>query len=303
MRIELQQQLYAIDPIFFMQKDWDMTKTCMCWGIECGDGWFEPIKKFVMGVSQLNKIAASVGMAIVASQIKSKWADFTCYWNIMPLDESNSAELDEQQQAIVDGVYWLMDAAVDACENECSKTCEICGKSSPFEDEVIACGSWLTVKCLDCAQKQQREEGIITNARDGFMFLSPFAKCGIVVDGVKYPTFIGAYYGKLYPQYKTLFASIFEPRDAQNVAVELGLCKADDGCLPIMEELLKARYNENNRERSGLLSTKGLQIKLFNRGHENFWGECTCPVCRKQSNSTNNYGKLLMKVRDELLNG
>ncbi len=70
MNKSLEEQIYAIDPVFFRQKDLDMSQTCMCWGIECGDGWFEPIKKFVECVALLNKMYQPFGVAIVADQIK-----------------------------------------------------------------------------------------------------------------------------------------------------------------------------------------------------------------------------------------
>jgi hypothetical protein len=42
MKEELQSKLYADFPELFKEKDLPMTETCMCWGIECGDGW-EPV--------------------------------------------------------------------------------------------------------------------------------------------------------------------------------------------------------------------------------------------------------------------
>ena len=40
MKAELQQKLYENYPEIFKQKDLDMTQTAMCWGIDCGDGWY-----------------------------------------------------------------------------------------------------------------------------------------------------------------------------------------------------------------------------------------------------------------------
>ena len=108
MNKSFEEQIYAIDPVFFRQQDLDMTQTCMCWGIECGDGWFEPIKRFVECVALLNKMCQPFGVAIVADQIKSKWADFTCYWNIVPLDEDDNSNNENDRQ--IDNIYHLMDA-------------------------------------------------------------------------------------------------------------------------------------------------------------------------------------------------
>jgi len=41
-KTELQEKLYADYPELFQESKLDMTQTCMCWGIECSDGW-EPI--------------------------------------------------------------------------------------------------------------------------------------------------------------------------------------------------------------------------------------------------------------------
>ena len=43
MKAELQDKLYADYPSIFIQKDLDMTQTAMCWGISCGDGWYDLI--------------------------------------------------------------------------------------------------------------------------------------------------------------------------------------------------------------------------------------------------------------------
>lgn len=42
MNEELQNKLYQDFPELFQESKLDMSQTCMCWGIECGDGW-EPI--------------------------------------------------------------------------------------------------------------------------------------------------------------------------------------------------------------------------------------------------------------------
>ena len=40
MKKELQKKLYEQYPAIFRQKDLDKTQTAMCWGISCGDGWY-----------------------------------------------------------------------------------------------------------------------------------------------------------------------------------------------------------------------------------------------------------------------
>ncbi len=43
MRKELQDKLYEKHPEIFCQKDLSMQQTAMCWGIDCGDGWYSII--------------------------------------------------------------------------------------------------------------------------------------------------------------------------------------------------------------------------------------------------------------------
>lgn len=43
MKQALQEKLFADFPKLFAQKDEDMSVTCMCWGIECPDEWYDVI--------------------------------------------------------------------------------------------------------------------------------------------------------------------------------------------------------------------------------------------------------------------
>jgi hypothetical protein len=43
MKKELQDKLFEKYPKIFRQKDLPMQETAMCWGIACGDGWYELI--------------------------------------------------------------------------------------------------------------------------------------------------------------------------------------------------------------------------------------------------------------------
>jgi hypothetical protein len=52
MKPELQKQLFEKYPKLFGQKDLPMTQTCMCWGIDCGDGWYWLIDRLCSAVQQ-----------------------------------------------------------------------------------------------------------------------------------------------------------------------------------------------------------------------------------------------------------
>ena len=84
MKAELQQQLYEKYPNIFRQKDLDKTVTAMCWGISCGDGWYdlidnlcENIQNRVMNVNR-NK-PEEEHLVCEAVQVKEKFGGLCFY--------------------------------------------------------------------------------------------------------------------------------------------------------------------------------------------------------------------------------
>jgi hypothetical protein len=45
MNQELEEKLYNKYPKLFKERSLPMTQTCMCWGLECGSGWFDIIDR------------------------------------------------------------------------------------------------------------------------------------------------------------------------------------------------------------------------------------------------------------------
>ena len=50
MKKELDEQLCAKYPAIFADRHADMTVTCMCWGFDCGDGWFNIIDQLCLNI-------------------------------------------------------------------------------------------------------------------------------------------------------------------------------------------------------------------------------------------------------------
>lgn len=60
MKKELQEELFQKYPKIFRQKDLPMSQTAMCWGIDCGDGWFWLIDSLCFEIqSHVNSIVDS----------------------------------------------------------------------------------------------------------------------------------------------------------------------------------------------------------------------------------------------------
>ena len=109
MKQELQDELYAKYPEIFAQKDLPMTQTCMCWGIDTGDGWYQLLDDLC------TKIKAHVDetkltypkYTIEAVQVKEKFGTLSFY-----LDYSHPA----------------IDNFISEARALSAKTCEVCGE-------------------------------------------------------------------------------------------------------------------------------------------------------------------------------
>ena len=69
-------------PILFTQKKLPMQETCMCWGIECGNGWYEPLDNLCFKLESLNKDYKKYGIQIQAQQVKEKFGGLRFYYNV-----------------------------------------------------------------------------------------------------------------------------------------------------------------------------------------------------------------------------
>lgn len=105
--------LLEIAPIFLEKMYGDKMETCMHWGCECGEGWFQILKDFCQKIEEENKQLNGTGK-IVANQIKEKWGVLTIY---LSFDGEISDDLKEK-------VEHLLEEAEEASWN----TCERCGK-------------------------------------------------------------------------------------------------------------------------------------------------------------------------------
>jgi hypothetical protein len=83
MKTELQRTLFDAFPLIFADRHKPMTQTAMCWGIECGDGWYDLlydlcwlIQGHIDGQRALGKPVPQV----VAIQVKEKFGGLRFYY-------------------------------------------------------------------------------------------------------------------------------------------------------------------------------------------------------------------------------
>ena len=117
---EKEQELVKAFPQIFVDYGGDPMKTCLAFGIECLDGWYDLIYKLCKDI-----MATNPPEDFKAEQVKSKYASLRFY-------VSGSTE----------EIYELIDKA----EAESYNTCEYCGS----REDVQLTGSWVTSLCKGC---------------------------------------------------------------------------------------------------------------------------------------------------------
>ena len=129
MNIELQKKLFTEFPVLYGQKDLGLRETCMCWGIECGDGWFNILY-------DLSKKLAEIDPGLEAVQVKEKFGGLRFYTGPV-------------LSCVKDDVY----KAIDEAEELSYKTCEICGCT----ENVTQTEGWIISLCPECMKKRNKK--------------------------------------------------------------------------------------------------------------------------------------------------
>jgi len=113
----------------------------MCWGFDCGDGWYDIIDKLCEKIQKhcdelqskrFGKRGVSLDdMQVEATQVKEKWGTLCFY--VSGADDT---------------VYDMIDEA----EKESSYTCEDCGEVGKLRE-----GGWVKVQCDKCYEEVKHQ--------------------------------------------------------------------------------------------------------------------------------------------------
>jgi len=152
MKAELQKKLFDKYPKIFVQKDLPMIQTCMCWGIDCGDGWYwlidnlcDAIQRycdsrnegvrggFLKGIKgYLKGTTPEEEWQVEAVQVKEKFGGLRFY--------INSGD---------DEIYVLISFA----EHLSYKICEYCGTTKNVK---VRSRGWVRALCNKCEKKRAK---------------------------------------------------------------------------------------------------------------------------------------------------
>jgi len=130
MKKELQEKLFKKYPKIFADINKSPQETCMCWGIETGDGWYKLIDNLC---SQLQaETDSGKNGQVIANQIKEKYGTLRFY-------ASNASAT---QDLMIDNACQLSE-----------QTCEKCGSTS----EVSQSSGWIVTLCKDCMKEYRNK--------------------------------------------------------------------------------------------------------------------------------------------------
>jgi ribosomal protein L37AE/L43A len=126
MKKELQDTLLTDFPELYRQFYLPKDQTCMCWGFDTGDGWYEIIYKLSQKLMEIDPY-------VEATQVKEKFGGLRFYVSDVRIETS-------------DEVYGLINEA----ESESFETCEKCGSK---ENVKLREGVWIFTLCNACSRK------------------------------------------------------------------------------------------------------------------------------------------------------
>lgn len=134
-------------PVLFQKKDKPMTETCMCWGIECPEGWFNILSELCKKLEFLNNtLCKNYNVQIVAEQVKEKFGTLRFYYNILPFCEDEN--LEKTYHIIND----IVSDIVNMAEVKSGEICQICGKEIWAEKDKKVSMDWIGYYCSDCVK-------------------------------------------------------------------------------------------------------------------------------------------------------
>ena len=128
MRKELDDRLVKEFPKIFKNRYTDMSETAMCWGFECGDGWYWLIRNLCAALqhsTDMNKRPQ-----VIATQVKEKFGTLRFYVSAGT----------EPQFSLINFAEFLS-----------GSICEKCGTTKNVEQTK---GGWIQTLCTWCWEKE-----------------------------------------------------------------------------------------------------------------------------------------------------
>lgn len=146
---------------------------------------------------------------------------------------------------------------------------------------------------------------MIDKFTDNYRFLSNFYACRVEYEDILYYSAEHAYQASKAKDNTTKIKirNLLTASEAKNEGSKLPLPHNwNELKIPIMEDILRIKFQDPYL-RIRLKRTEPNELVEGNYWHDNFWGKCSCPRCAslETPEPLNNLGKLLMKIRSEIV--
>ena len=170
MKAELQQQIFAKYPKMFGDRTKPKTETCMCWGLEVGDGWYNIIDTLCGALTHTYTTSIQVDEEdgkrlgikpysdiyyysveppqVIATQVKEKYGTLRFYYReeydekFMSLYQTGKYP---DLQRIIDRYSDYLDGVVHFAETASGRTCEETGQPGELHATGGTRMGWLKV--------------------------------------------------------------------------------------------------------------------------------------------------------------
>lgn len=140
MDAELQNQLYEKYPDLFSNRNKSRMESCMCWGCEVGNGWYELLSSVCWRVSQHEKNIEDT-KRILSDRPEQIRAELEYH----PVKFDQVKEKYGGLRIYFSGGDDYVDGLVSMAEDYSYKVCEVCGNAGKPNK-----GGWITTLCDNC---------------------------------------------------------------------------------------------------------------------------------------------------------
>jgi hypothetical protein len=133
MKQDLDNYLCTTYPKLFVNRNKPMTETCMCWGFECGNGWFNILNQLCQNIQHhldWKNRDGQVVPQVTVDQVKEKFGTLRFYYT---------------------GGDDYISGLVSMAESMSGVTCESCGNIA----ESGSNGGWVRTICTPCDEQRE----------------------------------------------------------------------------------------------------------------------------------------------------
>ena len=147
---------------------------------------------------------------------------------------------------------------------------------------------------------QMLQQKDIDSFRGDYDFLSNFYEAVINYQGIQYLNNESAFQAqKCLKESEKMEFSCLSAAKAKRKGRQIALCPDwEQVKVPIMEEIVRAKFSQNPQLAAKLIATADRKIVEGNTWNDTFWG-----VDVATGKGENHLGEILMKIREELING